>query len=107
MVKRQCPAVVTLPQTDVEHFNNLPQAAFMMEQHLRCELVAGHESTHSALVQGVGNDLHWASWPVYTVELAPRCPAEAGLKGPEHIREPDICLLREGHPGDHYGESWF
>ncbi|MEV7780512.1 hypothetical protein [Kitasatospora sp. NPDC088351] len=106
--KRHCPAVVALPQADIDHFNNVPHAAFMMESRLRCELVAGHQGTHSALVQGVGYDLHWASWPQYVVELAPRCPAVADEEEePVPPAEHEICLLREGHPGDHYGETWF
>ncbi|MFF3068015.1 hypothetical protein [Kitasatospora sp. NPDC057936] len=104
---RHCPAVVTLPQSDVDHFNHVPRAAFVMEPRLRCELTAGHGGSHSALVQGVGYDLHWASWPEYAVEVAARCPEEAPFEGAEPPREADICLLREGHPGPHYGDTWF
>ncbi|TYC77077.1 hypothetical protein [Streptomyces sp. CB01881] len=105
--KRQCPAAVTLPPADLDRFDTMPDAAFTMVPQLRCELVAGHGGAHSALVQGSGYDLHWASWPQYAVEKASRCPAAAGPVGPPHLQEPEICLLREGHPGDHYGETLF
>ncbi|MBV6698973.1 hypothetical protein [Kitasatospora aureofaciens] len=103
----RCRAVVTLPQADVDYFNHIPRAAFVMEPRLRCELTADHDGTHSALLQGVGYDLHWVSWPEYAVEVAPRCPEAAPYDDPEPPREPDVCLLREGHHGPHYCDTWF
>lgn len=102
-----CPSVVTLPQTDVDHYNTVPRGAFLIDPRLRCDLAGGHGGTHCALVQGVGFDLHWASWPEYLVEVGPRCPAVGPYEGPEPPRDPNICLLREDHPGPHYGETWF
>ncbi|MFF2043622.1 hypothetical protein ACFVVX_24710 [Kitasatospora sp. NPDC058170] len=107
--ENQCRARVTLPKADVDHFDRIPQAAFMMEPTLQCDLMTRHEGVHSALLQGVGFDLYWVSWPEYLVEQAPRCPAvlDPGEQDPPP-KEPEICLLRDGHPGEHCGgDHWF
>ncbi|MFJ9694448.1 hypothetical protein [Kitasatospora sp. NPDC101183] len=100
---RQCASFVALPSEDVDHFNTVPRGAFLLGPRLRCDLARDHGGRHSALLQGVGYDLYWASWPEYLVELGPRCP----VLGPHPGPDPDFCLLHEGHPGPHAGEDWF
>jgi hypothetical protein len=81
---------------DIDNAN--PESA-----RLICELVAGHEGSHIALVATAhgGDQWWWLRWdgqlgePKEVVHIEP-CDAEL-----PHERYADDCLLPEGHPGPH------
>jgi hypothetical protein len=67
---------------------------------LRCELVAGHDGSHVALVATTrgGDQWWWLRWdgqPGEVMEIAP-CDAELSQG-----RYADDCFLPAGHPGAH------
>jgi hypothetical protein len=70
---------------------------------LSCELVAGHDGSHVALVATVrdGDQWWWLRWDGQVgeaIEVVQIDPCDAELP---QARYADDCLLPEGHPGPH------
>jgi hypothetical protein len=77
--------------------------AHLESGRLICELVAGHDRSHVALVATVhgGDQWWWLRWDGpggETIEVVQIDPCDAELP---HARYADDCLLPEGHPGPH------
>jgi|tagenome__1003787_1003787.scaffolds.fasta_scaffold20946651_2 hypothetical protein len=72
-------------------------------RHLHCELLAGHDGSHVALVAAAcgGDQWWWLRWEGLldgTAEVVQIDPCEAQLP---QGRYADDCFLPDGHPGPH------
>ncbi|MFD5815601.1 hypothetical protein [Streptomyces sp. NPDC127038] len=102
----RCPAQVTLEDSDIRRLDDLPEAAFAVENPFACELEPGHTGRHSVLGQSQDFDsttqtLWWISWDLtgYEIMEGPDCEAVADPEDEDFA----ICRAVSGHPGAH---SW-
>ncbi|MEV4709252.1 hypothetical protein [Actinoplanes sp. NPDC049316] len=95
-----CPARITLDAAQIAFFGSLPAEAPSLQSELRCELEQGHEGSHAALGQQVGETMWWIQWTLSASEINPYtwCPArEPAVPS----RDDGDCTLFVGHPGRH------
>jgi hypothetical protein len=99
----RCPALTRVKAggwlTSIAGFED----AHLESGRLICELVAGHDGRHVALVATVhgGDQWWWLRWDGQggeTIEVVQIDPCAAELP---QARYADDCLLPEGHPGPH------
>lgn len=93
-----CPARITLDAAQQGFLDGLPMPAPAVQSELGCELECGHEGSHAALAQQVGDTMWWAQWTLSASEINPYtwCPVI-----PERREVEPACSLFEGHPGRH------
>ena len=100
-----CPARITLDAAQQKFVDSLPAPAPAVQSELGCELERGHDGSHAALAQQVGETMWWAQWTLSASEINPYTWCPVRQDRPEV--EPD-CTLFEGHPGGHSsdGRHW-
>lgn len=98
--KVRCWAVATVSAAELVTFPTISEDAHPMSSHLCCELVAGHDDSHVALVAIAhgGDQWWWLRWDGKVGELIQIDPCDAELP---QGRYADDCLLPEGHRGPH------
>jgi hypothetical protein len=97
-----CPARITLDAAQQTFLDGLPAAAPAVRSELGCELERGHDGSHAALAEQVGETMWWAQWTLSASEINPYtwCP----VKRDRPAVEPE-CSLFDGHPGRHTSEE--
>jgi hypothetical protein len=92
--------VATVNAADVVTLPVVPAGAHPVSGHLHCELVAGHDGSHIALVATAndGDQWWWLQWDNKVGEVIQINPCDAEL--PQR-RYADECVLPDGHPGPH------
>ncbi|HEX5569711.1 MAG TPA: hypothetical protein VFY14_22790 [Streptomyces sp.] len=104
MKLRRCPAVFTLPDTEVERLENLPDAAHAVEPDQLCEFAEHDPSVeHCAFVQSqdrgeTATCTNW--WLRWSDNGEHRWSHEPGCGLPVESTVPDDdCMLIPEHPG--------
>jgi hypothetical protein len=99
---KNCPARITLDAAQQAFLDSLPTPAPALQTELGCELEQGHDGSHAALAQQIGDTMWWAQWTLSASEINRYtwCPVR---QAPQQA-EPD-CTLFEGHPGPHSTEK--
>jgi hypothetical protein len=98
--KVRCLAAAAAVVDDLLRLTVLAEPVRPDERRLRCELVAGHEGSHVALIgtEHDGDRWWWLRWDGHPGEVIQIDPCDAELsKG----RYADDCFLPGGHPGAH------
>ncbi|MBL7497703.1 hypothetical protein I6A84_15015 [Frankia sp. CNm7] len=80
-----------VPEEIALRLGDVPGAAYEVPDEVTCALEAGHPGSHTAVLQGLGDDEIWLTWTVPKTAVATSCRAD-GL----------TCLLPTGHPGRHH-----
>jgi hypothetical protein len=80
-----------VPEEIAQRLADVPGAAYEVPDEVTCALEAGHPGSHTAVLQGWGDDEVWLTWTVPKTTVAPSCRAD-GL----------TCLLPAGHGGRHH-----
>jgi len=99
----RCPALARVTAGELLASTAGSEDARLVGGRLTCELVAGHDGSHVALVATVhgGDQWWWLRWEGQlgeTIEVIQIDPCDAELP---HARYADDCFLPEGHPGPH------
>jgi|GEM_PF-3586184 len=80
-----------VPEEIVQRLGDVPGAAYEVPDEVTCALEAGHDGSHTAVLQGWGDDEVWLLWTMPKTIVSPSC-REDGL----------TCLLAAGHTGRHH-----
>ena len=80
-----------VPEDIAQRLGDVPGAAYEVPDEVNCALEAGHPGSHTAVLQGWGDDEVWLTWTVPKTTVTPSCRAD-GL----------TCLLPAGHSGRHH-----
>ncbi|WP_127549869.1 hypothetical protein [Actinoplanes sp. OR16] len=99
-----CPARITLDAAQQKFLDGLPAPAPAVQSELGCELERGHDGSHAALAQQVGDVMWWAQWTLSASEINPYTWCPVRQTPPE--TDPD-CTLFEGHPGKHSSDEHY
>jgi hypothetical protein len=97
--KVRCPAVTAVGDADMLRLATIAESLHPDDGLLGCELVAGHDGSHVALVATAndGGQWWWLRWDRLSevIHLDP-CAAEL-----PHGGYADDCFLPDGHSGPH------
>ena len=98
--KGRCHALATDSAAELLSSNPISEDARAESSLLSCELAAGHDSDHLALLATAHGDDQWwwLRWDEQLHEVIQIDPCDAELT---QGRYADECFLPEGHPGPH------
>jgi hypothetical protein len=99
-----CGAATELSAGEQAQLDAVPHAANVIERVMRCDLHADHDGQHFALGQPGDDTEWWLRWQPgerEIVKLVP-CPATEPPEPSDIHQESTLCLLFEGHPGEHH-----
>jgi len=101
--KGRCHALATVSAAELLSSNPISEDARAESSLLSCELAAGHDSDHLALLATAhgGDQWWWLRWdgqPSRVTEVIQIDPCDAELT---QGRYADECFLPDGHPGPH------
>ena len=98
--KIRCRTVVAVSAAELSRLIAISEYVYVDGDRLICELVAGHDGSHVALVASTpgGEQWWWLRWDGQLSEVVQMDLCDAEL---QQGRYADDCFLPEGHPGPH------